>query len=212
MHNGHHSKSNASIFRTNIRMGELRRLFRYRHHIRDQTVSSLDLDLQIHDKVGNPWEWTAEQLGNLVELTYEERTILAIRSFQCFDKTPAEVKAIQNARKRIRDRVGASERRKRERETRAAARAMSVDLDDRKETLFIVIGQDWRSVAQIMVDVGHLPVWKMPDGKPLSGNSLRRVVNRQLSHLIEERQIERKSEAGPRGKQIGFFRRGKRCQ
>lgn len=190
----------------NLRLPELRKLFRLPHRL-GLDHSKAELDAHIIDLVGDPGRWTAHELGVRVGLTFDERTGLGIRTIQCCDKTAAEMAEFNLACRRARGRKRAQLKR--------AAKALrkitliaNSDLDVRAESLFSAIGKDWVCVSQLMRDLGHHRVWQGPNGKLLRGQSLRRAMNRELSCLAAAGWIEQRCVSGSKGLPKKQVRRG----
>lgn len=88
----------------NLRLGELRRLFRHRYRV----SSTFQADALIHKLVGHRVSWSTEKLGQFLQLTFVERWNLDIRTIRCFDKSPHEIRLERREAKRL-----AEERRRR---------------------------------------------------------------------------------------------------
>ena len=84
---------------TNIRRGELKRILRH------NGVSEIELRNRVEDILAERPKWTGVALGRRIGLTFEKKLLLGIRTIQCMDKTPVEVKAYFRERKRTRDRL-----------------------------------------------------------------------------------------------------------
>jgi hypothetical protein len=193
-------KSDGDLIFANRRMSELRKLFRFRHGME---LSKIELDSMIFQKVKAPFGSSAEALGNLVELTFEEKVTLDIRTIRCMDKSHWEVADFYRDRRRARDREKKREFRAQEKNERAARK----DLDVREEVLFLSITSVWITVSQIMLGIGGFKAWKGPNRHSLSQGSLRRAINRGLNRLASKGLIESKLETGARGQPVRFVRR-----
>jgi len=114
---------------TNIRRGELKRILRH------NGVSEIELRNRVEDILAERPKWTGVALGRRIGLTFEKKLLLGIRTIQCMDKTPAEVKAYFRERKRTRDRL----RKKRLRQMARPADSLSV----RARDLLAVLDGEW---------------------------------------------------------------------
>ena len=114
---------------TNIRRGELKRFLRH------NGVSDFELCNRVEDILAERQKWTAVALGGRIGLTFEKKLLLGIRTIQCMDQTPAEVREHFRERKRARDRI----RKKRRRQMAGPADSLSV----RGRDLLAVLDGEW---------------------------------------------------------------------
>src|SRR5262245_4074375 len=105
---------------TNFRRGGLKRFFRH------NGVPEIEVHNRVENLLAECPKWTAAALGKRIGLTFEQKLLLGIRTIQCVDKTPAEVKLFFRERKRTRDRV----RKKRHRQTAGPVDGLSVRARD----------------------------------------------------------------------------------
>jgi hypothetical protein len=174
----------------NVRRAELRRFFMAQHQI-----SSIAADLMIAESIGDPATWSKHQLGKKISLTFAEKTKLAIRTIDCIDRTPEQVAAFYREARRARDR----EWRRRKREREKARVAFTSNLSVREEALFSIIGFTPASVPKLTVLCSNGSCWRGPDDKPLTGESLSRVLRRALDNLKREGWILDEFRPGSRG-------------
>src|SRR5215471_14386504 len=113
----------------NIRRGELKRIFRH------CGVPEIDILNRVEDILAEHRRWSADALGKRINLTFQDKLLLGIRTIQCVDRTPAEVKAHFRERKRERDRI----RKKKLRQMAMPADGLSV----RARDLLAVLDGDW---------------------------------------------------------------------
>jgi hypothetical protein len=152
-----------------FRIGELRRIFR------DQGLCGPEIKAALAD-LGDVWSYSPQGLGAAINLTFEQRERLGIRSIQCCNRTPEQVAAYQREKKRVRDRAGAKKRRakaKRERKFKGpanAARAAAVRefLSGRDKASAAFIGDQMR---------GH------PAFRALDKDARRKAVHRAISDI-----------------------------
>ena len=83
----------------NLRRGELKRFFRH------EGVTEAEVYNRVEDILTERQRWSALDLGRRINLTFNDKILLGIRTIKCFDKTPAEVRAYFRERKRTRDRI-----------------------------------------------------------------------------------------------------------
>jgi hypothetical protein len=65
----------------NIRRGELKRLLRHRG------VSEIEVHNAVEDILAERVKWTAAALAEHMQLTFEEKIPLGIRTIECIDRT-----------------------------------------------------------------------------------------------------------------------------
>ena len=83
----------------NIRRGELKRF------LRRDGVREIEILNSVENILAERRRWSADALGRRINLTFQDKLLLGIRTIQCVDRTPAEVKAHFRERKRTRDRL-----------------------------------------------------------------------------------------------------------
>src|SRR6516165_12048154 len=113
----------------NIRRGELKRFLRH------DGVREIEILNSVENILAERRRWSADALGRRINLTFQDKLLLGIRTIQCVDRTPAEVKAYFRERKRARDRI----RKKKLREMRRPDDDISV----RARDLFAVLDGEW---------------------------------------------------------------------
>jgi hypothetical protein len=142
--------------------------------------------------------WTADRLGDLVELTDAERESGKLWSLRPCDVQWSHVQDRVYERKKARDRASQCRKRARNKE----ALKMAKDLDVREETLFVAVcskGKAWTSAMALTSKIEHARSFHAPDGWPIAGASLRTIVHRNLDRLAEQGLIESKTERGRHG-------------
>ena len=96
-----------------IRRADIRKLYDDRH----PGMSRDDLDKMIDESFGRDpsavSEWSALQLGKVMEMTFEQQQRLNIRTIAPYDRTVEEMKAFSREQKRARQRNWVKERRRR---------------------------------------------------------------------------------------------------
>lgn len=186
----------------NLRLGELRRLFRHRG------VSSEGIGDAIREAVGDPLAWTAGQLGQHLELTFEEKIRLGIRTIRCFDRPLSEVKEYYAVKRRERDRRRARLRRAERRAAQSppVKRQNALRVSAVRTALYQTsklgpscIGAQWASVAMIVRLIKRKRVFRNIDQA-----ASRRAVHRALKSLAPE--LEVKQLCGLHGNPVNWYR------
>lgn len=129
-----------------------------------------------------PREWKAADLGKALNLTFEERTELCIRTIAAADVTEEQLADLRRERKRKAE----ARRRARKRGREAKIRpARSGPFTDRQQSLMDVLTRsEWLSTKNLLDAAVALPCWRDRIGQPLSRASLRRLVNREMDGLV----------------------------
>jgi hypothetical protein len=165
----------------NIRRGELRRLLLHRK------VSKTEVHNKVEDILAEGrGRWTARALGHRVDLTFDEKIRLGIRSMRCTDRSEKMMKLYFRERKRERDRM------RWHRSKQSFSRGLSPAANKLAEQLS---AHKWMGVA----DIVH-------QGKRRRGRreAARSAVRRALKELIAADLVDEKLEARRSG---GFERR-----
>jgi hypothetical protein len=84
----------------NIRRGELKRLLLHRH-----AVSKVEVHNEVENILAGRARWTAAALGWRMNLTFDEKIRLAIRTMACVDRSKTMMERYFRERKRERDRM-----------------------------------------------------------------------------------------------------------
>jgi hypothetical protein len=143
-----------------------------------------------------PWHWTSKRIGEMIELTNEERERGKLWRIRPCDIPWPSVQAHQAERKRRKDRERISNKRKR----RAKMLETGIDLDVREESLLSVLDTDeWVSVTRLANKLAGGRAWRRPDGRPILGASLQRIVRRNLDKLAAQRLIDDQRTVGRNG-------------
>src|SRR6516164_8062036 len=137
---------------TNIRRGELKRILRH------NGVSEIELRNRVEDILAERPKWTGVALGRRIGLTFEKKLLLGIRTIQCMDKTPAEVKAYFRERKRTRDR----DRKKRLRQMASPADSLSVRARD---LLAVLLDGEWTRSTDLAQKVEKRKPFRRANGR-----------------------------------------------
>jgi len=143
---------------------------------------------------GNPSKIPALACGRLFRLTLEERVKLDIRTMRAADVTKDEADAFYRKRKLERDR----QRQQRKRDELRARKAAGMDLDERDEAVFLVMGNEWRTVGEL----NQVIVRTRPDGRRLPKESQRRAIRRSIDVLHAKRLIVAETVIGSRGQPV----------
>jgi hypothetical protein len=164
----------------NIRRGELRRLLRHRG------VSNLEVHDKVEDIIAERARWSACALGQRVDLTFDEKIRLGIRSMRCTDRSEMMMKLYFRERKRERDRM------RWHRSKQSFARGLSPAANKLTEQLS---AHKWIGVADIVEQLGKRRRRKR--------EAARSAVRRALKELIAADVVDARIEARRSG---GFER------
>ena len=107
-----------------------------------------------------PWHWTSERIGQMVELTGEERERGKLFSMRPCDVEWSVIQERNRGRKRERDRKRVSDKRRRVK--------MGIDLDVRAESIFATLDGTWMPVSTLAKKLAGGRAWRTPDGAPLA--------------------------------------------
>jgi hypothetical protein len=178
---------------TNIRRGELKRILRH------NGASEIEVHNRVEDILAERPKWTADALGRRIGLTFEKRLLLGIRTIQCMDKAPAEVKEHFRERKRARDRL----RKKRLRQMARPADSLSV----RARDLLAVLDEEWIRSTDLGQKVQNRKPFCRANGRRLNKDALRQAVNRACHELCAVELAEQKIEMGAHHERVGSIRK-----
>jgi hypothetical protein len=172
----------------NIRRGELKRLLLHRH-----AASEVEVHNKVEDILAERIRWTKTALGIRVELTFEERCRLAIRTIACVDRSKKMVREYYLRSKRERDR---------RRARRMRAQIPKARISRRAKQLAAVLNGDWMPSVLLVAVLRKKKEW--PRKLDAAGKALRRAA---LELSKAEIGFEVKTERGPRGGYLTFVRR-----
>lgn len=164
----------------NIRRGELKRLLLHRH-----AVSKVEVHNEVENILAGRARWTAAALGWRMNLTFDEKIRLAIRTMACVDRSKTMMERYFRERKRERDRM----RCKRKKQTSPR------DLSPMAKQIAQLVAEKSMSAAEV-VEVLRRPQRRKRE-------AARSAVRRALRELIAADLLEVKVEARPTG---GFDR------
>ena len=167
--------------------------------LRHKGVSEVELSNRVEDILAARPKWTADALGRRMGLTFEKKLLLGIRTIQCMDKTPAEVKAHFHDRKRKRDR----DRKKRLRQMARPADSLSV----RARDLLAVLEWEWIRSTDLAQKVENRKPFRRAKGRRLNKIALRQAVHRACRELCEVGLAEERIDMGPHGERVRSIRR-----
>jgi hypothetical protein len=178
----------------NIRRGELKRILRH------NGVSEIGLSNRVEDILAERPKWTAVALGRRIRLTFEKRLLLGIRTIQCMDKTPDEVKAHFLERKRTRDRL-------RKKRLRQMARPAADSLSVRARDLLAVLDGEWIRSPNLAQKVEKRKPFRRANGRRLNKIALRQAVHRACHELCGVGLAEERTEIGAHHERIRLIRK-----
>jgi hypothetical protein len=179
----------------NFRQSELRRLLRHRGKP-EYEIDNIIVDLLSHDV----WQWSPQQVGEVVKLTFDEQIKLGIRSFRCHDRPEAELRAHYAAKKRARDR-------QRKAQQRGAKPAGTRPLSARAEALRDALrGAGWVSAPDMVARSEAFRAFRNDRGRCLDAEARRQAVHRALKELREAGHIDTEKRVGERGLDVVFVR------
>ena len=164
----------------NIRRGELKRLFLHRG------ISKIEVHNQVEDILAERKRWTARALGERVDLNFNEKIRLGIRTVRCADRSEKMMKLYFREQKRERDRM------RWHRMKQSLACGLSPAAKKLADRLF---AHKWMSVADIVEHLGNRRRRKR--------EAARSAVRRALNELIAADVIDVRTEARRTG---GFER------
>jgi hypothetical protein len=178
----------------NLRLGEVRRI------LRSRGKDPLQVEADIDERFENLWAWPADALGDALELTFDEKIRLGVRTIRCFDKTAAEVAAFYHEQKRARDRVRIARRRQLEppKPDDLSARA--------REILDGLRGQGWVSAVRLVGATELLRSFRNRRGRLLDTSGRRQAVHRALSELERHGALDVRKEVDERGLSLTIVR------
>ena len=136
--------------------------------------------------------WRADRLGNLIELTYEEREQVRAWRIRPYDVDWSEVQLRRREQDKKRNRERMRQKRKAEREAK--------NMDCRESSIMTLIGSGWITASSLVHSVHGGQAWNNDlSSEPLSGASLRVLVHRTLDRLEKRRLIlsRRRKMQGP---------------
>ena len=177
----------------NIRRGELKRF------LRRDGVREIEILNSVENILAERRRWSADALGRRINLTFQDKLLLGIRTIQCVDRTPAEVKAHFRERKRTRDRL----RKKRLRQMAMPADGLSV----RARDLLAVLDGDWIRSADLAQKVEKRKPFRRANGRPLNNIALRQAVHRACRELCGVGLAEESTEMGAHHERVRLIRK-----
>jgi hypothetical protein len=167
----------------NIRRGELKRLLRHRG------VSEIEVHNAVEDILAERVKWTAPALGERMQLTFEEKIPLGIRTIACIDRTTKMMRLFFQERKRERDRRRANKMRE---------KITKPSLSPRASELASMLNGEWIEGRALGDSIQKR--WK------LKRDALEKAVRRASQELSDAGLAEHKYGAGSRGSRVLFLR------
>jgi len=169
----------------NLRRGELKRLLRHRG------VPEIELHNAVEDIIAERRRWTAAALGRRINLTFDEKIQLGIRTIACVDRTKGMMRLYFRERKRERDR----RRRRRNKMEAQIMRAKTVS--PRAKELAAILTDAWAESGQLAEQM----TWNLKD------DALRIAIARASRELSSAGIVEIKYGPGKRGSRVLFVRK-----
>lgn len=169
----------------NLRRAELTRFFR--HQFGDEVI---DIRRHIFESFGaDLWQHTPAAMGRVIDLKYEVRRLLRIRTIAAADMSPDDIATLVREQNKLRER----ERRAR---TRAIQSPVEVfadlfnigKLSKRTQAVFDVLSSGWMTTAVIEKKSKFSGVFQS-----LQPQALHRAVHRALQELQRRGLVQRKS-------------------
>jgi hypothetical protein len=146
--------------------------------------------------------FTPLRLGETARLTDKERTDHRLWSLR-----PNDIAwHIVQERRRAAKSAYNSGRNKRRRAKARAIRDVTADLDVRAEALSVALDGTWKSLPAIASVIGKGKAWRGPNGRLLTGNSLRQAFKRAADDLVNVGRAESTVDSGRRGQPVRFLR------
>lgn len=159
--------------------------------------------------------WTPRDLGNLFEVTFEERvsTHLRIRNIQCYDRQPWEVSEFISKRRRERNTEARRVHRQKQKalKLKAAQAGASISLlstcsDEAKIFCKWLAGRGASTITDALASaLRENPIYKSPVGRQLCAASLRRKIARAANELLAKNLIMETRSKHERGFDIRVF-------
>lgn len=131
-------------------------------------------------------------VGRIIEFTFAD-----YRTYRRVDgRHPSTIRPVDATQSQIDDylrefhRPRKREARRQRRAEEIAKRKLAGDLDCRSSAIWTVLTDIPRPISQIMRDLKRGDAFRKPDGKPLTGNSLRKAIlakfkSRELANWID---------------------------
>jgi hypothetical protein len=171
-----------------LRMNDLLKVFR----ARGLTEPQIDAQLAFL----GPKVWgTTDELGNAIQLSFEEKVTLVTKTIRAFDASPAEVSAYHREQRRPMRNL----RRRVKRQIEKARRAQIPVTNHREQAVFCCLRNDWRSAPEIAREVARANAFRDKDDRPIAAGSLRKAMHRILDAALARGMIEERFKKGARG-------------
>jgi hypothetical protein len=180
----------------NVKRAQINRLLRLRHRRHDDNQRSAA------DAAAADPSLSGKKLGEALQVTLEEKLLLGLHNIEPIDRTREQMRALKAELRRERDRRWRQKRRRTEQQREAALNTITNDVDLREEDLFAATDKRWRGISDLMRDIGNHKAWG-----GLTGDSLRRAMNRAATELVNKDMIEEKIEQDAKGKYVRLVRR-----
>ena len=177
----------------NIRRGELKRFLRH------DGVREIEILNSVENILAERRRWSADALGRRINLTFQDKLLLRIRTIQCVDRTPAEVKAHFRERKRERDRI----RKKKLREMRRPDDDISV----RARELLGALSWEWIRSTELAEKLKKRKPFRRLNGRRLKNGALRQAVHRASRELCGIGLAEERIEMGAHHERVREIRK-----
>jgi hypothetical protein len=180
----------------NLRKGELKRILRHRR------TPEVEVANMAADVLAERFRWTAAALGERMNLTFNEKIALGIRTMAPIDRPRWMVKAYYLQRRRERDR-------RRSKLNRAKA-AVSAGLSQRAQALLAMLNHNW--VPSTALDELAMKSFRRPSVvlggrvQKLKHAAVRSAVLRAARELCEEGFADHKFAPGPKGGKVLYLR------
>ncbi len=153
--------------------------------------------------------WTADRLGKLVQLGFEERARLSLWHLRPYDvswedlqrKSGKARQAKYAAKRRAAKQAAAFEKK--------AVIAQASNIDARGDAIWLLLGDREWSVQELVsiIKDNPGPAWRTREGQQLKADSLARAIHRELDLLKASGSVEERREQTGRGQPQRFVRR-----
>jgi hypothetical protein len=153
--------------------------------------------------------WTAERLGQLVKLGFEERARLRLSHLRPYD---IRWEDLQRRSGRARQAKYAAKRRAAKQAAALEKKdiiAQASDIDARADALWFLLGHGEWSVQELVgiIKENPGPAWRTREGQQLKTDSLARAIHRELDLLKASGSVEERRKQTGRGQPQRFVRR-----
>jgi hypothetical protein len=173
----------------NVRRSELKRIFLYRG------AAVIEVSNLVEDFMDKHEAASSVKAGIHLQLTWDEKCKLGIKTIACIDRTREEVRIFYRERRRERDRMKKKVIRMQTLKTK--------DISPRAKQLAAVLNGDWVQTRDLVKSVKQ---FRREPGRPLKRRTMMQVALRAGEELCEIGIAEQKIETSAQGGRARFLR------